>query len=134
MNKWDIINEGGEGYRPTQSDAPERTPENIRIIIADLECRLLNAHNAGANGGHIAAKIEALRAELPAEETPEAVKARADVTFAAEWTAEVTASRRAAWNAEIRKQKSWTATQLVALEKRLGFGANALKRAIKLYE
>ena len=52
-------------------------------------------------------------------------------SFAAEWTPEVTAARRAAWNAEAVKCK--TTAQVGALQRKLGFGPNDLKKAIALH-
>lgn len=51
--------------------------------------------------------------------------------FAAEWTFEVTAARRAAWNTEAVKCK--TISQVGALQRKLGFGPNDLKKAISMH-
>ena len=51
--------------------------------------------------------------------------------FAAEWTVEATAARRAAWNAEAVKCK--TIAQVGALQRKLGFGPDALKKAIAIH-
>ena len=52
--------------------------------------------------------------------------------FAAEWTPEVTASRRAAWNAEMTalKGKQVNTRQILAIQTKLGFTMSDLKKAV----
>ena len=51
--------------------------------------------------------------------------------FAAEWTPEVTATRRAAWNAAMMAAgKKITTRQLMAVQERLGFTMADLKKAL----
>lgn len=51
--------------------------------------------------------------------------------FAAEWTPEVTASRRAAWNAAmVAAGKQITTRQLLAIQTKLGFTMADLKKAV----
>jgi hypothetical protein len=57
--------------------------------------------------------------------------------FAAEWTAEVTAARRAAWNAEMAKlaaaKIAMTSKAQLAIQARLGYTLADIKRAIALH-
>lgn len=55
--------------------------------------------------------------------------AEATAKFAAEWTADVTASRRAAWNAEATKP----GFNPSAAQKKLGFTLSDLKRAVAMH-
>lgn len=55
---------------------------------------------------------------------------RVEDEFAAEWTPEVTASRRAAWNAEAVKPNANPSK----IQKLLGFGPVALKKAIEMHK
>ena len=53
--------------------------------------------------------------------------------FAAEWTREVTEQRRAAWNAEVSKLKNHTVSAVGAIQRKLGYGPDAIKRAKALH-
>lgn len=53
--------------------------------------------------------------------------------FAAEWTRDVTEKRRAAWNAEVSKLKSPTVSAVGAIQRKLGYGPDAIKRAKALH-
>lgn len=62
------------------------------------------------------------------------VKAAQDALFAAVWTAEVTAERRATWNAEmaalIAAKKQATPATITSIQNRLGFTLSDLRKAI----
>ena len=67
----------------------------------------------------------------------DALKAEQDAAFATEWTPEVTAQRRAAWNALVKSGKlsKGGKINMVAVrqaERAQGWTMDALKRAIKL--
>lgn len=53
--------------------------------------------------------------------------------FAAEWTREVTEQRRAAWNAEVSKLRNPTVSAVGAIQRKLGYGPDAIKRAKALH-
>ena len=65
-----------------------------------------------------------------------ALKAEA-AAFAADWTVEVLAARRAAWNAEmqalIAAKKPATANTIVPIANRLGYGVAQIQRAKALH-
>jgi hypothetical protein len=118
-------NEGGEGYNPYRhtvpvADAPRaRTADDIR---RDLDA-------CGMDPRH-AADVAALRAELAA------LVAAEDAEFAAEWTPEVTADRRAGWNARVMAGEFGTRTidyrAAAAAERAQGWTNADLRRAIAL--
>ena len=58
------------------------------------------------------------------------VKAAKDALLAAEWTPEVFAARRAIWNTEVAKTKSYG--DLAKLQTRLGYGMDQLRDAKKI--
>ncbi len=60
-------------------------------------------------------------------------KAELDAAFSTEWTAEVTAARRATWNDAIKAKAPKTAREAAALEKAVGFTLTNLKRAVAMH-
>lgn len=72
--------------------------------------------------------------EASAEKFMPQIRALKDQAFAIEWTPEVTAARRAVWNAEMNAlsaaKKQVTTKMLDEIESRLGFKMSALKQAI----
>lgn len=119
------MNEGGEGYNPHRhttpvTDAPRaRTADDIR---RDLDARGMDPRRA--------AEAEALRAELAA------LIAAEDAAILAVWTPEVTAARRAEWNARVMAGEFGTRTidyrAAAAAEKAQGWTNADLRRAIAL--
>jgi hypothetical protein len=81
-------------------------------------------------GGEGYSHAEALASKNAAATLAEIEKEMAE-KFAAEWTVEVTAARRATWNTEAVKCK--TIAQVGALQRKLGFGLDSLKKAIALH-
>lgn len=77
-------------------------------------------------GGEGYSSYESASEQLFGIHTP-IIKAAKDALFAAEWTAEVFAERRAAWNASVVKCKSHK--DMAALAARLGYGHTDLARA-----
>lgn len=136
--KYDQVNnEGGEGYNPHRAARLERerlaaiaAPRTRDSILRELE--RTDCSMARESGTYDAGKVAALRAELAAMDKAD------DDAFAAVWTLEVTESRRAVWNAEIRAMAASNGGRidpraLNALIKRVGHDSNALKRAIALH-
>ena len=86
--------------------------------------------NEGAEGF---SSYEAAIERLAGEYMPK-VSALAAAIFAAEWTAEVTSARRAAWNSEITKMGAKIKLEaLKALVARLGYSQNDIARAKALH-
>lgn len=104
------------------------TAELNALIAAD------KAYNRVANEGgegfeRSNSGKDALHAELTAAK---------DAAFASEWTAEVTATRRAAWNAGIeclvvKHGRAIPQASVSALRKSLGFGVAEISKAKKLH-
>lgn len=121
-----IYNEGGEGYNPFRDRAPvpdaprARTADDVR---RDLDCCGMDPRRA--------AEVQALRAELAA------LIAAEDAAFAAVWTPEVTAARRAEWNARVIAGEFGATTvdyrAVAAAERAQGWTNADLRRAIALH-
>lgn len=132
------MNEGGEGYNPYRSELARRDAEHEATrprerydILRDLE--RLDCAIARESGTYDPERIAALRAELAALD-----QAEADA-FAAVWTAEVTAERRAEWNARVRAGE-FTApngkadmAKVAAAQRDQGWITADLAKAIKLH-
>lgn len=91
-----------------------------RLKAAD---RILN------EGGEGYSQYEAESVRLYNHHAP-AIKAAKAALFAGEWTPEVFAERRAAWNAGVAESKS--NQDIAALQQRLGFTIHDLRAAKKL--
>lgn len=90
-------------------------------------------HNEGGEGYSI---VEATQETLADQYLPRVTNLQ-NAIFAAEWTAEVTATRRAAWNAEMQalaaaKQPA-NAKTIPPIVKRLGYGLADIQRAKALH-
>lgn len=88
------------------------------------------------NGARTATETAAVEAQYDALKTE--IEAKDQAAFAAEWTAEVTTSRRAAWNGLVKSGKlsktgklDWAAIR--AQEKAQGWTMDALKKAVQMH-
>ena len=137
-NYWNTVNEGGEGYvkRAPAIRSRDEVEFDLRDAERDLASAKINAAYKNNEDGsdykveRLEAKILKLRAELGLPATPVAAVTPAAALFAAEWTPEVFAARRAVWNAEVAKTKSYG--DLAKLQKRLGYGPAELRDAKKI--
>lgn len=91
--------------------------------------KLKNVDRVMNEGGEGYSRYEAESERLFNHHTPIIIAAK-EALFAAEWTAEVFAKRRAAWNASVVKCKSYK--DMAALAARLGFGHSDLAKAKRL--
>ena len=86
-------------------------------------------------GGGGYSKSEAASAALAAEYMPR-MKVLDDEIFRAEWTPEVTAQRRAAWNAEMadlsKRKVGMTSKVMAEVQARVGFSHSDLKKALAM--
>jgi len=91
------------------------------------ERKMDRVQNEGGEGYSHAEALASKNAAASLAETEKELTKK----FAAEWTVEVTAARRATWNSEVVKCK--TVSQVGALQRKLGFGPDSLKKAIALH-
>lgn len=120
-----------------------RTIEQIRADIAALDAALDAARMAAKKqaridrvvneGGEGYSHAETL-SERAFDAWSKAITPLNAELFSAEWTPEVTAARRAAWNAEVGKfvtaKKGMTTRDILAIQTRLGFTGADLKKAL----
>ena len=133
----DIVNEGGEGYNPIRAERERKEHEAINSmprtrddIMTDIE-RLDNSI-ARESGTYDAQRIAALRDELSALDAAE------EAAFRAEWTADVTAGRRAEWNEWVKRTSNGTgridSPVLMRKQGQQGWTIDQLKRAVAMYK
>lgn len=120
-----------------------KTIEELKQAVAAAEAALkaegaklqkLKAYDRVANeGGEGYSTYEAASEESAMRLWP-AIQAAKDALFAAEWTPESTAERRALWNGEIsmflKVRRNPTMREILAIQKKLGFILSDLKKAL----
>ena len=117
---YNLINEGGEGYVARAVEAATVVARTEDAIIRDIE-RITCEAGRGIDGGGLKAELAAVRATKSA-------------AFAAEWTAEATAARRADWNAWVRTLgRKVTANQVAARVAAQGWNTADLKKAVAMH-
>lgn len=141
-----INNEGGEGYNPIRAKReheewaevqerarqPKTREEQIDALYRriEIECGSV-AREWGSNA------VDALQKDLYTQINT--LKAEAEAEFLAIWTAEVTASRRAAWNSAASRfvLPGGKRVDMVALhkaEQAQGWTLEDLKKAVALHK
>ncbi len=120
-----IHNEGGEGYNPYRDTLPETEPLRPRVL-EDVYHELERIDRHSSHPATVT-RLASLKAEC------EELEAERAATFAAEWTPELTAARRAEWNAKVRSgQVVSTPKSVVAAEREQGWTVTDLEKAIVL--
>jgi len=133
----DIVNEGGEGYNPIRAererkehDAINSMPRTRDDIMTDIE-RLDNSI-ARESGTYDAQRVAVLKQELADFDST------AELEFCAEWTADVTAARRAEWNEWVKRTSNGTgridSPVLMRKQGQQGWTIDQLKKAVAMYK
>lgn len=138
-----VVNEGGEGYNPYRNEIKNRAMEaaasepktrSDRKAEIAHELEIKDCSIARESGTYNQAEIDALETEL------ETIDAEETAEFAAEWTLDVTQTRRADWNAFIRtligkdgRIASSQAGKMATRERAQGWSMSDLKKAVTLH-
>lgn len=128
-----INNEGAEGYNPYRAELDRRDLEARKAAprskySLQRELMTISGPRAKELGIYDETRIAALEAAIAQ------IDAEADAVFAAEWTRDVTTTRRAAWNTFVRSGNLNGFADLARTERQQGWRLDDLKRAVKLHQ